>query len=138
MCLNPTTGAVKMGDKMGEDIPPQFYEKLRIRVLSKVSKDRFGKGCWEWRGCMRKDGKYGRVSLNIRGDRMYVNAHRASYIAFTECFVLPNDISHCCHEKLCVNPDHLSHEEHCINRSRARCIEAGQCQGHGEHKPCIL
>ena len=51
---------------------------------------------------------------------MRVNAHRASYIAFNEIFVLPLDISHCCHESSCVNPNHLSHEPHDINIERER------------------
>ena len=54
------------------------------------------------------------------------------------------DISHCCHHSRCVNPDHLSHEPHDINRDRERerCREAGSCYGHQadgkELKACIL
>ena len=69
---------------------------------------------------------------------MFVNAHRASYIAFNEKFLLPLDISHCCHEKLCVNPEHVSHEEHEVNMDREDCKEFKKCIGHGNYKPCVF
>jgi hypothetical protein len=56
---------------------------------------------------------------------MVVNAHRAAYVAFSNRYVLPYDISHCCHQSICVNPTHLSHEPHYIKMDRERCRKAG-------------
>lgn len=120
------------------DIPSEFYDALRRRVESHVKKGAFNKGCWQWTGCLVKPGGYGRVHLTVKGDEMGVTSHRASYIAFKRMFILPHDISHRCHEKLCVNPDHLSHEPHSINLRRRACKQQTQCRGHGQYKSCIF
>ena len=125
------------------EIPQIFYDKLKDRVLAKTpNKNSNNMGCWNWTGGMKKGGRYGIVYLRIKGDRMCVHAHRASYIAFNRKFILPYDISHCCHHSRCVNPDHLSHEPHDINIDRERCREVGSCCGHqtdGEVlKACIF
>lgn len=126
---------------MADDIPPKFYDALKKRIEGKVdNRDAYGKGCWEWTGCRYTDGRYGRIHLYICGDNMYVTAHRASYIAFHRKFDLEHDISHRCHEKLCVNPGHLSHEPRYINLRRDSCRKSKdkKCTGHGRYKHCIL
>ena len=129
---------------MAEDLPSAFYDRLRRRMEKNViSKTAFNKGCWLWAGSMKSNSTYGTCYLSLpKGDRMRVNAHRASYIAFNEIFVLPLDISHCCHESSCVNPNHLSHEPHDINIERERCRKAGGCFGHSYNgtqlKPCMF
>ena len=130
-------------DVDGEDIPPISYDNLKQCILAKTpNKNSYGMGCWEWEGTLKKGGRYGVIDLRIQGDRMRVHAHRGSYIAFNKKFLLPYDISHCCHHSRCVNPDHLSHEPHDINRDRERCREAGSCYGHQadgkELKACIF
>ena len=121
-----------------DDIPPTFYHRLQMRILSKVTKHSFGQDCWMWIGSLRQDGRYGRVCLFLKGKRRYVNAHRAAYIAFNHRFDFPDDISHLCHKNLCVNPDHLVHEPHFMNLDRRNCVEAGICKGHGDHRPCLF
>ena len=118
---------------MGEDddIPQEFYDKLRRRVLAKIpNKSTNILGCWLWGGAYKKNSHYGIEYISIRGDRMCVGAHRAAYIAFNRKFCLPYDISHCCHNPACVNPAHLEHEMHCINMERERCREVVFCRGH--------
>ena len=65
-------------------------------------------GCWNWTGRPSKDG-YGHLSLGGAGDgRFYVAAHRWFYVYFkTEEFNPMLQIDHLCHNRLCVNPDHL-------------------------------
>ena len=128
---------------MEDEIPQSFYDKLRTRVLAKTpNKDANGMGCWQWAGGLKTGGRYGTEYLHVGGDRMCVNAHRAAYIAFNRAFLLPFDISHCCHQSLCVNPNHLSHEPHDINMDRERCRKAGKCYGHYTDgnglKPCLF
>ena len=114
------------------------FDNLERRVKYFVSNmDAFGKGCWEWSGCT--NGRYGKVHLTIGGDSMWVSAHRASYMAFNKKIDLNHDISHLCHEKLCVNPAHLSHEPRHVNKRRNTCRRQGKpCTGHGTYKNCIL
>ena len=47
------------------------------------------------------------------------------------------DVSHLCHEKLCINPDHLVFERHSENMSCDACFRLGSCTT--KHSPsCIL
>ena len=89
---------------IADEIPPEFYERLRKRVLSKVgSKSAFGMDCWEWLG-EKKIGKtkdnYGMLTLYVGGDRLRGHSHRAAYIAFNDQFILPHNISHLCHNHM--------------------------------------
>lgn len=122
---------MKSEENRAEEIPPVFYERLRLRIMRKtMNKNAFDKGCWEWEGS-KWGSVYGTCVLSLpKGDKMRVNAHRAAYIAFSNQFVLPFDISHCCHQSRCVNPDHLSHEPNELNVERERCRKAGACTGH--------
>ena len=120
--------------------PERFYANLRRRIEQKSIKKALESGtCWEWFGCKKApDNKYGRISITFMGVSQSVGAHRASYMAFNEIFNLKNDISHICHQPSCVNPDHLSHEEHAVNLERAECREKGVCRGHACYKSCII
>jgi len=80
-------------------------------------------GCWIWAAGMDADRRYGKLWVTGRT----VGAHRASYMAFNHRIDLPLDVSHVCHRKKCVNPGHLSHEEHNVNIEREACKRNGQC-----------
>lgn len=69
------------------------------RFWSKVAK---GPGCWEWQAGKFDDG-YGCFWSNGCTNR----AHRISYVLVNG--VIPDGmfIDHICHNKGCVNPDHL-------------------------------
>jgi len=73
-------------------------EKLVHRFWSNVEK---GPGCWEWHGHIVK----GHGTISLLGKTIY--AHRLSYeLAGGE---IPDgmQIDHMCHNRSCVNPDHL-------------------------------
>lgn len=59
--------------------------------------------CWIWSGRLDSDGRYG----NIWIDGRIVKAHRVSYVLHKG--PIPDNliVRHLCHNKLCVNPDHL-------------------------------
>jgi hypothetical protein len=125
------------------EIPQKFYDNMKCRIRTKApNKKAFEKECWEWEGAMKLDSGYGIVHITIKGDRLCVHAHRAAYMAFNNKFILPYDISHCCHQSKCVNPDHLSHEWHSINMDREECRRVRKCSGHEMDgrilKSCIL
>ena len=103
----------KWGDP--EHIPPRGA-KTTIAERFAVSVDRTG-GCWEWRGCHDREG-YARTAYKKKN----VLLHRWAY----EHFVgpIPEDyvVDHICHNKGCVNPQHLracTMQANCQNRLRA-------------------
>lgn len=46
------------------------------------------------------------------------------------------EVSHLCHNKLCVNTAHLVIEQHCINQERIHCFLLGRCTE--AHSPLCL
>jgi len=50
----------------------------------------------------------------------------------------PGDVSHRCHQKLCINWTHLTYESHSKNLMRNSCKKQGRCLGHHGGKPCIF
>jgi hypothetical protein len=71
------------------------------RFLSKVEKT---ESCWIWKGATRGKNGYGAFKV----DGKVVSAHKYAYIKF-KGEIPPNKlVSHTCHNKLCVNPDHLT------------------------------
>ena len=122
-----------------------FFARLRERILKNVERDQ-GKSleCWIWQGGKKApDSKYGRIRITYVGVTQSIGAHRSAYMAFKETFDLEHDISYRCHNTLCVNPDHLPHEERSVNAERSTCVPQGFCIGHSRSegqllKPCII
>jgi len=77
-----------------------------IRRLLEKSKVvvRGGWKCWEWQGCLDKDG-YGRVTVSTthRGRA----AHRVAFVAFVRDLSDDETVDHRCLNRRCINPDHL-------------------------------
>lgn len=49
------------------------------------------------------------------------------------------EISHLCHNKMCLNVDHLSYELKIINLQRKHCVSiGGACIGHTGYANCIF
>ena len=68
-------------------------------------------GCWYWSGGINNSG-YG--SLRLDGKRYM--AHRLSYELTKGKIPEGLEIDHTCHNRICVNPDHLelaTHQENC-------------------------
>lgn len=72
------------------------------RVLAKL--DKTGE-CWEWTGA-RVNG-YGVVQRGRRGEGV-TRVHRVAYAHFHGPIPEGLDVMHACHNRVCVNPDHLS------------------------------
>jgi hypothetical protein len=80
---------------------PEDATHFRERFLEKVEKDAPG-GCWEWTA-YKTSGGYGGFWTQS-GDK---HAHRISYRMYVG--PIPDDlvVRHLCHNRTCVNPDHL-------------------------------
>lgn len=58
--------------------------------------------CWNWTASLDKDG-YGKFTNNKKS----VKAHRFSYELLKEYIPKGFQLDHLCHNRKCVNPDHL-------------------------------
>jgi hypothetical protein len=70
------------------------------RFISKVEKT---ESCWNWKGATRGKNDYGAVKV----DGKVVSVHKLFYIKYKGEIPAKLLVSHTCHNKLCVNPDHL-------------------------------
>lgn len=94
-------------------------------------------------GKMTKNGvdygyKYVKLPYKQLKSRQYT--HRLAYMLKYRNYDLPRhfDVSHLCHNSLCINKDHLTLEPHNINNNRIHCANENQCFGHQPYKDCLL
>ena len=114
-------------------------EKLKILRVLDTSSHFEATGCKNWTKELTRDG-YPVFRTTFRGKRMWVRAHRITYYIAHECAPIEAamHISHICHNKSCVNPQHLNKETQNINNNRNICKREGACHGHFGHPQCIL
>lgn len=71
-----------------------------------------------------------------------VYSHRLSYMLYNNIFDVSSTvhISHRCHNKRCVNPEHLSGEPEHVNQDRQICrgIFPTRCKKHDPFPECLL
>ena len=95
-------------------------------------------GCRLWHGCVTQNG-YGRKKVSFPdGSKTIMLVHRVVYMCAHGTLDIPNigEMSHLCHNKLCVNADHIVCESHEINMERYHCVQQGSCTG--AHQPACL
>lgn len=73
---------------------------MKERLLSKVEKT---DSCWNWKGATRGKNGYGAMKV----DGKVVSVHKFAYTLYRGEIPEKLLVSHTCHNKLCVNPDHL-------------------------------
>jgi hypothetical protein len=88
------------------------------------------------------EGGYGRIGQNMGDKWVPVYCHRLSYMKNHPDEHITGNISHLCHNKVCVLPEHLSHEPGWVNQRRRYCVNKGHCIGHeypnGNYPDCLL
>jgi hypothetical protein len=96
----------------------EVEERLKLNFEKKVIKK---DGCWDWNGCVDKDG----YPLMPSGYHKQSRAHRVSYEIFLGKIPKGKLVCHRCDNPICTNPDHLfigDHRENqvdSINKGRA-------------------
>lgn len=118
--------------------------KIRQNLLKNTVKETEGaRGCVLWQKGLTKDG-YGRVR-NPFTKNGEVHAHRLMFMVVNKCKQLPVkdgtgrllQVSHLCHQKRCINFDHLTLEPNTTNMDRAACNKQQTSTRH--HQPhCIF
>ena len=84
---------------------------------------------------------YGWTDRTIKGTRYRRCAHQVALMVAWGMPQLPSDgqeVSHLCHNSLCVNPVHLSYEPHHVNNNRTLCMHENHCFGHGQYPACLI
>lgn len=110
-------------------------------------------GCVVWTGATDRDG-YGRVRVTwpTTGRRKIERVARLAYMVKSEEDCLPSrqqvgpdgsavtvEVSHLCHNRLCINPAHLHLEPKSVNAERRHCVKQNRCiRNHGGHPNCLI
>jgi len=99
-------------------------------------------GCRLWQGA-RKSGSthYGMIKAKFPDTQWRtLHVHRLRYLVHVEQLKLPHglEVSHLCHEPLCVAPEHLTLESHSVNGQRQACAARSKCCGHDNVPNCIF
>ena len=111
----------------------QIKKHGQLTKLNKTSVDRFldkvnfTEGCWEWNGSTKSTG-YGKIMIN----KKTVSAHRFSYMLYNGSIPDGMIVRHLCHNKACVNPQHLEVGTHKENTQDS--VVDGR-MSHGERHP---
>lgn len=115
-----------------------FFKKYRGIILGKCMPGTNG-SCLIWTGAVSSN-TYGAISYKLFGKWHRTTVHRLAFMLFNERIDIGRqlDVSHLCHNSLCVFKDHLTVEPHCINSSRIKCLNRNVCLGHWPYQECQL
>ena len=97
--------------------------------------------CLLWTGYVDRHG-YGMINVKL-GPNKWANrgVHRISALIHKKLSfddIEHFDVSHLCHNKLCINPQHLNVEDSETNNNRMTCINVRRCMHHIPHPDCLL
>lgn len=119
------------------------FNKLKEKIITKSDLAQDGSECRLWRGAVEHKGNnvsYGKINVKIEDKWKVIHVHRVAYMAAYEIIINQNmgDVSHLCHNTLCVNVDHMALEPHSVNMDRCICRNMNRCRGHLPYRKCML
>ena len=124
-----------------------FWQKIETQLGKKMQIMGNMHHCVLWTGCTDKNGYGVKRVLWPNGITTFERAHRVAYMADHQVtrFNIARididghqlDVSHVCHNKLCMNAAHLCLERHSVNKERDHCKCIGRCTG-GHYPLCLL
>ena len=121
-----------------------FWQKYIDLLTKKSIKLQNVHNCSIWTGSLDRLG-YGRQWVKWPdGNKREERAHRVSFACKYKIKNIPLhdehgkklDVSHLCHNKACVNANHLILEAHEVNMERLHCVAQGFCTMN--HTACLL
>ena len=124
------------------------FRRIIARILAKTEKNVGQHACIVWQGATTNKNKnpvYGKVRNPFNTGPTQTQVHRLLYMAQNRLEELQHtgrggekmEVSHLCHNSLCVNIDHLVFESHEKNMERVHCKRQGSCTRN--HMPnCLL
>ena len=132
-----------------EDIMDDILTRLESHSVRGERADQ----CIIWTGAKAGHSGYGNMRNPIRivfpDQPLFVRVHRLAYALYHDMYTheipLTNvlneklDVSHLCHNKLCIHIDHLILETHTSNMSRETCTLLGHfTRDHLVDKYCVF
>lgn len=114
----------------------EFYDKWSEILLTEGTVQ--PNGCIEVLQMGKNKQGYPRINVTVPGigQRTFIAA-RLMYICHNRQLDFPNDVSHLCHNRLCINIQHLVHEPRLTNLSRKTCKNARACTNLHQ-PPCLF
>lgn len=146
--------SLKVGNSLATfkmDAKDKFWLKIEKSLNNKTAGSGWGEcklssECVEWLGCKDKCG-YGVKRVRWPDGSVFLErVHRVAYMCDRRLLHhqvpqlngdgLQLDVSHLCHNTVCINPAHLVLETHSVNMSRRYCRDSRRCLGG--HDPACL
>lgn len=104
---------------------------MRVYEIDEATRRRFASkyqvaanGCWKWTAFQRPNG-YTQFRVRQNGQWVSALAHRVSYQLHHGSIPAGMEIDHTCHDRGCVNPDHLRAVTHKQNQENQRGAHKG-------------
>ena len=125
------------------------FSNITAEELADLRRICFGK-CEEVNGHLFFKGvdtkKYAQTNFQFRNTRFHMKKAQLSYflkIKEQESFDMETwgedkCVSHLCHQKSCIKPEHLTLENNEQNRERDDCVRRGHCVGHQDQPNCLI
>lgn len=114
-------------------------EQILEKIYTKCEREG---GCLVWRGRSLSNSGYPVMTLKLPGELTSKTRtiHRIIYsLELKKDLNQPNfQISHLCHQKLCLDITHLNYEAAAVNMQRQNCRSNGVCLGHEEEPDCLV
>ncbi|XP_041365081.1 uncharacterized protein LOC121380365 [Gigantopelta aegis] len=121
-----------------------FFERYRKHLREKSRAE--NNGCVFWTGAVHKTGRsgsvYGAIRVQLPGTcaRRTIGVHRLAFmIDRGQCYIARGlEVSHLCHQQLCIAGKHLNLEPPSVNKNRNICKHIGRCKGHVGYPKCVM